>query len=138
MKLFTIVIYIFAAIALLTGASDLIQGLASQKAFGATMPTEGLAIVDNVFRFFSGLWFGVGILFILFVRDLDRYKPAMIVLLSMVVLGGIGRIISIIQYGIPDNTSATGLVLVGLLAEVVVSPILLWWLLARHKTAQAA
>jgi len=137
MRLFTIIIYIFAAIALLTGASDLVQGLASQKTFGATMPTEGIAIVDNVFRFFSGLWFGVGILFILFVRDLDRYKPSMIALLAIVVLGGIGRIISIFQYGMPDNSAATSLVLVGLLAEVVISPILLWWLLTRHKSAQA-
>lgn len=137
MKLFIIVIYIFAAIALLTGANDLIQGLASQEAFGATMPTQGVAIVDNVFRFFAGLWFGVGILFILFVRDLDRYKPAMIALLSIVVLGGVGRIISIVQYGMPDSSAATGLVSVGLLAEVAVSPILRWRLQTRHKTVQA-
>jgi len=136
MRIFQIVVYIFAAIALITGASDLIQGVASQKAFGATMPAEGLPIVDNIFRFFSGLWFGVGILFILFVRDLDRYKPAMIALLSIVVLGGFGRIISIVQYGMPDNSSASTMVLVGLLAEVVISPILLWWLFTRHKPVQ--
>jgi len=138
MKIFTIVIYIFAAIALSTGASDFIQGLASQKSFGAAMPTQGLAIVDNVFRFFSGLWFGVGVLFILFVRDLDRYKPAMITLLAVVVLGGIGRIVSIVQYGMPENTSAVYLVVAGLLAEVVISPILLWWLLARHVASESA
>jgi len=134
MRTFTIVIYIFAAIALITGASDLIQGLTSQKSFGATMPSEGFAIVDNVFRFFSGLWIGVGVLFIIFIRDLDRYKPAMIALLFIVVLGGTGRIISIIQYGMPQHPAGIGLVSAGLIAEVIVTPVLLWWLIGRHKS----
>jgi len=136
MRLFKITIYIFAAIALTTGASDMFQGLASQQSFGATLPVEGTAIVDNVFRFFSGLWIGTGVLFVLFIRDLDRYKPAMIALLMIVILGGIGRIISIVQYGIPEHPSAVGLVTSGLIAELIVTPVLLWWLLARHKPAQ--
>jgi len=135
MRIFTITIYIFAAIALITGASDFIQGLASQSSFGATLPVKGVAIADNVFRFFSGLWFGVGVLFILFIRDLDRYKPALIALLCIVVLGGIGRIISIFQYGMPEHPSGLSLVLVGLLAEVVISPIMIGWLLLRNAKA---
>ena len=56
MRFFTILCYFFAALALITGASDLIQGLASQRAFGATLTDAGFAdpMVDNVFRFFSG------------------------------------------------------------------------------------
>jgi len=134
MRIFTIIIYIFAAIALITGASDLIQGFASQESFGATMPDDGFAIVDNVFRFFSGLWIGVGVLFVIFIRDLDRYKPAMIALLFIVLLGGFGRIISIIQYGMPQHPSGLGLVTAGLIAEVIVTPALLWWLIGRHKS----
>ncbi|MBX2885591.1 MAG: DUF4345 domain-containing protein [Granulosicoccus sp.] len=137
MRLFTIVVYIFAAIALVTGASDLVQGLASQKSFGASMPEQGVAIVDNVFRFFSAIWLGVGVLFVLFIRDLARYKPAMIALLFVVVLGGVGRIISIVQYGLPDQPAASGLVLAGLIAELLVTPILLWWLLCRHHSVPA-
>lgn len=135
MRLFTIVCYIFAAIALTTGASDLLQGLASQRAFGATLTEAGFAdpMVDNVFRFFAGLWFGTGILFILFVRDLNRYKPAMMALLAIVVLGGLGRILSISQYGLPDHPMGVTLISLGLLAEVVISPIMLWWLVARHQ-----
>ncbi|MEL7180056.1 MAG: DUF4345 domain-containing protein [Pseudomonadota bacterium] len=136
MRIFTILCYFFAAIALITGASDLIQGLASQRAFGATLTDAGFAdpMVDNVFRFFSGLWFGVGVMFILFVRDLDGYKPAMIALLGMVILGGLGRILSIVQYGLPDHPMGVTLIFLGLLAEVVASPIMLWWLLTRHRS----
>jgi len=139
MRLFTTVIYLFAAIALITGASDLLQGLASQKAFGANLTEQGFAdpMVDNVFRFFSGLWFGTGVLFILFIRDLSRYKPALIALLAIVVLGGIGRVISIAQYGMPEHPMGSTLVIAGLLAEVVISPILLWWLMTRHNSGTA-
>lgn len=136
MRLFTIVCYFFAAIALSTGASDLIQGLASQKAFGATLTEAGFAdpMVDNVFRFFSGLWFGTGILFILFVRNIDRYKPAMIALLGIIILGGFGRLLSLWQYGLPDHPMGITLIFLGLLAEVVISPIMLWWLTMRHRS----
>jgi len=135
MKLFTIMTYVFAAIALITGANDWFQGLESQRALGANLPDEVFSnpIADNVFRFFSGLWLGTGILFILFIRDLERYKPAMIALLSIVIIGGIGRLISLTQYGMPDHPSAMGLVIAGLLAELVISPIMVWWLYARYK-----
>ncbi|MGV6804436.1 MAG: DUF4345 domain-containing protein [Ruegeria sp.] len=135
MRLFKIVCYFFAAIAMTTGASDLIQGLASQRAFGATLTDAGFAdpMIDNLFRFFSALWFGTGILFILFARDLDRYKPAMIALLGIIILGGLGRILSIWQYGLPDHPLGLTLVFLGLLAEVVISPLMLWWLIARHR-----
>lgn len=137
MRLFTIMIYVFAAIAVLTGISDLAQGLVSQKSLGAGLTDAGFAdpLVDNVFRFFAAIWIGVGVLFVLFIRDLDRYKPAMIALLSIVVLGGGGRILSILQYGLPESSAGIGLISVGLLAEVVASPIILWWLIARHRSA---
>lgn len=136
MRVFKIIVYIFAAIALITGASDLVHGLVSQRAFGATLTDAGFAdpMLDNMFRFFSGLWFGVGILFVLFVRELERYKPAMIALLVIIILSGSGRILSIFQYGLPDNSRGIALIFVGLLAEVIISPVLLWWLLVRHRS----
>ena len=136
MRLFRIGIYVFVAIALTTGASDLIQGLASQRMFGATLTDQGFAdpMVDNVFRFFAALWFGVGVLLLHFVRDLDRYKPAMIALLFIVALGGLGRVLSIAQFGMPGHSMGLALVCAGLLAEIVVSPIMIWWLLGRHKS----
>ncbi|MEM6499089.1 MAG: DUF4345 domain-containing protein [Pseudomonadota bacterium] len=133
MRLFTIGIYIFAAIALLTGANDLIQGFASLKAFGSTLPEQafGDPMADNLFRFFAGLWFGVGVLFLLFIRDMNRYSPAMIALLSVVALGGLGRVLSIFQYGMPEAPLGFALVCAGLLSELIIAPIMLWWLVFR-------
>lgn len=139
MRIFTIVIYVFAAIALITGISDFWQGQISQKPLGAGLTDAGFAdpLMDSVFRFFAALWFGTGILFVIFIRDLDRYKPPMIALLSIVILGGIGRIMTIVQHGFPDHPGGLGLVVAGLIAEVVVSPIMLWWLTMRHRSGAA-
>lgn len=133
MQLFKFGIYIFIAIALITGANDLVQGLGSLGALGTTIPNEGLSdpMADNLFRFFAGLWFGVGVLFLLFIRDMKRYWPAMVTLLSIVVLGGLGRILSIIQYGMPEATSGYMLVCAGLLSELAIAPIMIWWLIAK-------
>ena len=75
MGLFKFGIYVFAAIALITGANDLIGGLGSLKVFGAALTDQGFAdpMADNVFRYFSALWFGAGVLFFLFIRDMNRY-----------------------------------------------------------------
>lgn len=135
MRAFRITIYAFAAIALLTGTNDFLQGQISQAPLGAGLTPEGFAdpLMDSVFRFFAALWFGTGVLFVIFVRDLDRYKPPMMALLGIVILGGIGRVMTIIQHGLPEHPGGLALVGAGLLAEVVVSPVLLWWLAFRHK-----
>lgn len=59
----------------------------------------------------------------------------MIALLAIVVLGGLGRLLSMSQLSLPDDPSGVAIVFVGLLAEVVISPIMLWWLVAKHRPA---
>lgn len=133
MRLFKIGIYVFAAIALLTGANDLIQGLGGLRSMGSTLTEQGLAdpMADNLFRFFAGLWFGVGVLLLLFVRDMNRYWPAMIALLSVIALGGLGRILSILLLGMPEAPTGIALICAGLLSELIIAPIMLWWLVFR-------
>ncbi len=137
MKLFTVVIYILAVICLITGASDFLGGLSNLKGMGANLSEAGFAdpITDNVLRFFAGIWIGVGVLFVLFLRDLERYKPAMLTLMGIVFLGGIGRIISIMQHGMPDNPIGSAVITVGLIVEIGLMPLLAWWLACHHNKA---
>jgi len=74
MRFFKICIYLFIAIAAITGINDLIGGLAAMTSFETTIPEEHLKdpVADNVFRFFAGLWFG--------------------------------RVLSIVQYGYPEGS----------------------------------
>ena len=55
----------------------------------------------------------------------------MIALLSVAALGGLGRILSIVQYGMPEAPTGYLLVCAGLLAEVVIAPVMVWWLAVR-------
>lgn len=137
MRIFKALCYFFAAIALITGGNDFLNGLEAQRSLGATLSDQGFAdpLVDNVFRFFSALWVGVGVMFVLFVHDLARYRPAMAALLGIIILGGLGRVISIAQLGLPEHPGALALVGAGLLAELVISPVMLWWLMMRYRRA---
>jgi len=128
--MFKAIVYFLAAIAIITGAMDIFQGLESQRNFGANLTEQGFndPMLDNVFRFFAAIWFGLGLQFILFVRDIPRYKPALLLLLGIVVLGGVARLISMSQLGMPEASNGKMLVYVGLFAELVVAPILMVWL----------
>lgn len=139
---FRLVLWLLAAIALFTGANDIINGLASQQALGSTISEAGLRdpLVDNVFRFFAAIWFGLGLQFVFFSLDIDRYRPALNLLFFIVVIGGVARIISLQQVGWPAAEEGMSLVQVGLFAELVVCPIMaIWvtWFLPREESKQA-
>lgn len=123
------IIYFLAVIALITGAMDMWNGLAAQKVFGAGLTEAGFSdpMMDNVFRFLAAMWFGVGVQMIFFVRDLPRYKPALMLLLGIVILGGFARLLSMYHFGLPDASAGRVLIFAGLFAELIVAPILLIW-----------
>lgn len=129
-RIFCGILWLLAAIALITGANDILSGLAAQKGFGTTISEAGLRdpIVDNIFRFFAAIWFGLGLQLILFSLDLERYRVALLLLFGIVVLGGLARLASIYQVGWPDAESAISLINVGLVAELIITPVLAVWL----------
>ena len=135
MKLVRITIYILATICIMTGTNDFIRGIKGLRDLGANLTEAGFSdpATDNAIRFFAGIWIGVGIMFIIFLRDLKRYQPAMMALLGIVFLGGIGRIISILQYGMPESSAGVAVILLGLFIEVGLMPILAWWLTYRFN-----
>lgn len=138
MFVFKACIYLFIAIAVLTGANDLLQGISGLKAMGAGLTDAGYSdpLLDSLFRFFAGLWMGTGLLFWIFIRDLRRYKPAMMALLGVVILGGIGRLLTIAQLGLPEAPIGLAMVSAGLFAELLLSPLLLAWLAFKHRSEE--
>lgn len=140
MNVFKIIIYVIAAIPLLTGALDFIVSVPSQQTFGMVLPPSGLAdpMLNSSFRFFAAIWFGVGILLIMFVRNLAYYQDALAVLFGIIFLAGLGRIISVYQCGLPQNQAGAGLVIFAISVEVLLMPILLAWLLRLDLPAENA
>lgn len=133
MRLLTYAVYFLAAIAIITGAMDIINGVAGVSAMGADIPATALGdpLLDNLFRFFAAIWLGLGLQLIFLVRDYDRYRPALLLLLGIVVFGGIARLISLAEYGFPQNGIGTLLVWLGLVAELLIAPILIWFTARR-------
>lgn len=127
--MFKAIIYFLAAIALITGALDILNGMAAQKVFGANLSEAGFSdpMMDNVFRFLAAMWFGIGLQLIFFSRDLPRYKPALMLLLGIIILGGFARLLSIYHYGLPEASSGKMIIAAGLFSELVLAPILFVW-----------
>lgn len=137
MLVFKVLIYFMAAICLITGTNEFLNGFIAFKDLGANLTDEGFAdpLMNNVIRFFAAMWMGVGILFIVFNQDLERYKPALLALFGIVFLGGIGRIMSVVEFGMPETSSGVGLVVSGVIVEIVVIPVMAWWLAFRFNKA---
>ncbi len=127
MKKVTYVVYFLAAIALLAGAIDIINGVAGVNFMGGNMIAAD-PMLDNLFRFFAALWFGIGLQLIFFSRDYPRNKRALIFLLAIVAMGGLVRLISIAQLGFPASGVGVLLVSLGLVSELIIAPVLIFFI----------
>jgi hypothetical protein len=81
------------------------MGLSSQLLFGAELPSEVLVepVFNSQYRFTSFMWFGIGFFILIFVRDLKRYEAPIKLLFWLVLIAGIIRIPTMLQYGLPEN-----------------------------------
>lgn len=115
----------FSALVLLgVGVSGVILGV--QFLHGA-----GTIAVDNYFRFLSGLMVGIGIIFLISVPHVERYRERFAILTFAIVLGGFAHLYSVSLHGIPSVGT-----LFGLFMELIYAPLL--WLLQRHVAKRAA
>lgn len=128
-KLFKIIIGIIAIVPLITGVSDVIYGVASQLEFGMeNTQTVSDPMLNSAYRFASAIWFGSGLLLLLFISDLEKYFTALMLLFTVFIIGGIGRIITILEVGFPKETSGFVIVMVAVVIELIIVPLLMLWL----------
>ena len=95
--------YLLAGFAVLTGSLDLALGMKGQKNLGARLTDEGFAdpLLNSQFRYLGTMWLGFGAALFLCLSDLPRYVVLFQGLMAMMFLGGLGRLASIFQFGIP-------------------------------------
>jgi len=126
---FRTALYLLAGLALLTGAIDLLLGLKGQKAIGADLSPKAFddALLNSQLRYLGAIWFGFGGLLLLCLTDLGKYSVLLQGALAVVFLGGLGRIASMIQFGLPAASRGKALVIAATAIEIIGAPGLLWW-----------
>jgi hypothetical protein len=118
----------------LLGLLPIVTGGLSLALGPRELPDPGAFSVDldSNYRFYAAFWFGAGVLWWREVLRIERAGPLFRALCGMFVLGGLGRLLSIAQVGMP----AGGLV-GAIVAELVLVPALIPWQAAVARAAAA-
>jgi hypothetical protein len=102
------------------GAMGVLHGPAWLKGVGAPgVPPPDL---DSHFRYMSGIFLGVGIAFAGCIPDIARKGPRFRLLGGLVVAGGLARLLSLVEAGVPSAGHRFGLAM-----ELGVVPLLMLW-----------
>ncbi len=117
------------------GLLPISAGLAG-VAFGPDFIADGTGLsapLDSHFRYLSGLLVGLGLSFWFLIPTIDRQGPMLRRLVAIVLLGGLGRVFSLIEVGYPDLGMTAGLVM-----ELVVAPSIVFcqWRLAKASATR--
>jgi hypothetical protein len=102
-RILQIIIAIIGIVPILTGLEGILPPGVSDKFYGISISNsiQGNIILDSNFRYFSGLWFGLGIVLFWIIPSIEKQKIALRIISCMIFIGGIGRVISMITFGIP-------------------------------------
>lgn len=134
MKFVKIITVLLSMIALLTGAMDVIVGLAGQANIGvgaaASAPLD--PVLDSQVRFLGAVWLGLGAILLFCLGDLRRYGAILQLCFAIIALGGIGRALSLLQVGQPASGTGHAFIVVALAIELVLVP--LAWVTFRRAT----
>jgi hypothetical protein len=102
--LFRVVLVLIAGLSLFSGylgyrygAVNYYYGLPDTRAF-----TPGLLMLDSNFRFYNGLWTGIGLILVWMIPNASRKTDVLCFLSALFVCGGIGRLVSILTCGAPS------------------------------------
>jgi hypothetical protein len=92
-----------------------------------------IAALDSHFRYLSGLLLAIGIAFWSTIPGIERNGATFRLLTALVVVGGLGRLLSLIVEGPPDAPMWFGLTM-----ELVITPALAIWQARLARAARGA
>jgi hypothetical protein len=103
---------------LATGSLSLLEGPAFIRGVGEPVPID----LDSHFRYLSGLLLGLGLAFASCIPAIERRTARFQILGFIVVIGALGRLLSLLDAGTPGTGHLFGLVM-----ELCVVPLLMLW-----------
>jgi len=115
-RLLQIVVALAALIPIAAGATGVVLGLAT------TEDTIAPVTSDSHYRYLSGLLLGIGCAFMSTVPAIETHRTRFRLLTAIVVIGGFGRLLSLLLHGTPSTP-----MVLALLMELGVTPALALW-----------
>ncbi len=119
-----VTLVILGAIPLITGTLTLLQGVRALNIFGVPFSenTTGNIILDSEMRFLGAIWTGIGVMVYAIVPTIEKQTLLFRLIITAIILGGIGRLLSVVLVGTPP---ALFMALIAL--ELVGMPLLILW-----------
>lgn len=112
------IVAIASLVPLTMGAASLIWGPAILSGVEDPVPRD----LDSHFRYLSGIFLLVGCGFVSCVHRIERKRVRFRLFGALVIAGGLGRALSLLEYGLPSTGHQLALVI-----ELGVVPLLLVW-----------
>lgn len=124
MRGLTIVIRLFCVLPFVLGAADLFGGARILISAGAMLAgnTAMDPVLNNQIKFWGAIWFGYGFALWWTTNDLPRRSAMLRILLATLFLSGLGRALSVLQFG-----WASAPLTIAMVVEIVGPIGLLWW-----------
>lgn len=117
-RLLQAVVAIGCLIPIAAGGVGIVRGATFLKGVHGPLPAD----LESHFRYLSGLLLGIGIGFAACIPAIERRGPIFRTLGLIVVVGGLGRLSSLLREGPPSTGHALGLAM-----ELGAMPLLLLW-----------
>jgi hypothetical protein len=116
-------LYLISAIAIMGGALQMYLGR-----------PETLPRLDNVHRFMGGIYLMCGVIALWTAATIQRHDMLIMLLAAAVLVGGLGRVLSIVKVGLPDPAALW----IGYLVPELVFPFIIigTQLMTNHRLAR--
>ena len=87
-------------------------------------------VQDSHIRFIGGVWFGVGVAFLIGGFAMNKFRPTLIIMSVMIAIAGLFRL-----SGMDGGVVLSAAIAPSIAFELVGFPLLAWWLIASGKRA---
>ncbi len=116
-RILQVVVAIGSLVPIAAGGSGMILG---PRFFGVRVVAS--ADLDGHFRYLSGLLLGIGIAYLSAVPRIENRRRRFLLLAGLVILGGLGRLLSVLMHGAPSQSTIFALAM-----ELAVTPAITLW-----------
>lgn len=103
-------------------------GWQSTRDFISVLDAATFHTQDNHIRFIGGIWFGVGLVFLIGGFSLKFFRPTLIILSAMITIAGLFRF-----SGMDSGVVFTSAIAPSITLELIGFPLLAWWLIRSGR-----